>query len=97
MNDKYGKFHFKIESLLEEKSISKNKLCKDMEILWNIYLLKMIITSIQIILIVSNEVNLFFKLTFSYALIVIVCIQIIAHSKLLYNALSKYLCKLTFI
>ena len=33
MNDKYGKFHFKIESLLEEKSISKNKLCKDMDIL----------------------------------------------------------------
>lgn len=57
----------------------------------------MIITSIQIILMVSNEVNLFLKLTFSYALIVIVCIQIIAHSKLLYNALSKYLCELTFI
>jgi len=28
----YGKLHFRINEILEEKGISKNKLCKDMDI-----------------------------------------------------------------
>ena len=33
MKNNYGMFHFKIEEVLNKKKISKNKLCKDMEIL----------------------------------------------------------------
>lgn len=33
MNNDFGMFHFKIEEILNKKKISKNKLCKDMNIL----------------------------------------------------------------